>query len=120
MGLDNYTRVVYGWKVEGRKKVEKFEKELEKVNENYWDDYFDFLVTDSMCGDYIYFGARLVNEDAEDGEEVIINSKLIKEKTDEYHDFLKEHPKLDEFLQKQIGKTTTCKDPQLFVFQQIW
>jgi len=120
MGLDNYTRVVYGWKVEGSKKVEKFEKELEKVNEDYWDDYCDFLVTDSMCGEYIYFGAHLVNEDVEDSEEVIINSKLIKEKTDEYHGFLKEHPELDEFLQKQIGNLTTSKDPQLFVFQQIW
>ncbi len=120
MGLDNYTRSIYGWKVEGRNKVSKFEKELEKINENYWDDYCDFLVDDSMCGNYIYFGADLVNYDANEEEEVILNSKLIKEATNEYHNFLKDHPELDEFLKTQIGKNTTSKEPQLFIFQQIW
>lgn len=120
MGLDNYTRSIYGWKIEGRNKVEKFENELEKINENYWDDYIDFLVSDSMCGEYIFFGASLVNYDADEGGEEIINKQLIKEATDEYHDFLKEHPELDKFLQKQIGKLTTSKEPQLYIFQQIW
>ena len=120
MGLDNYTRSIYGWKIEGRNKVEKFEKALEKVNENYYDDYCDFFVDDTMCGEYIYFGADLVNYDADDGEEVILDSELVTNATKEYHDFLKEHPELDEFLQKQIGKLTTKKEPQLYVFQQIW
>jgi len=120
MGLDNITRVIYGWKVEGHNKVKKFENELEKINENYTEDYIDFLVDDTMCGEYIYFGADLVNYDADEGGEEVINKQLIKEATDDYHNFLKEHPELDEFLKTQIGKTTTSKNPQLFVFQQIW
>ena len=119
MGLDNYTRVVYGWKIEGSKNVEKFEKGLEKINENYYDDYFDFFVEDTMCGDYIFFGAHLVNYDVDEGGEEVINTKLINEATDEYHKFLKDYPELDEYLNKQIGKLTTSKDAQLYVFQQI-
>ena len=53
-------------------------------------------------------------------DEVIVDDKLIKESTDKYQNFLKEHPELDEFLTKQIGKLTTNKDPQMFIFQQIW
>ena len=120
MGLDNYTRSIYGWKVDGNDKVKKFENALEKINENFYEDYYDFFADDSMCGNYIYFGANLVNYDANEEEEVVLNSKLIKEATDEYHNFLKEHPELDKFLQKQIGKLTTSKEPQLFIFQQIW
>lgn len=120
MGLDNYTRTVYGWKIVGRKKVKEFENELEKINENYYDDYIDFFIDDYMCGEYIYFGAKLVRYDADEGGEVIINNELIKKKTDEYHKFLKDHPELDKFLQTQIGINTTSKEPQLYVFQQIW
>lgn len=120
MGLDNYTRSIYGWKIEGRENVHKFNTKLEKVNENYYDDYYDFLVEDTMCCEYIYFGVHLVNYDADEGGEVILTQQAIKKATDEYHNFLKEHPELDEFLKKQIGKTTTAKDPQLYIFQQIW
>ena len=120
MGLDNYTRVIYGWKIEGHKNVETFENGLEKINEDYYDDYFDFFTQDIMFGDYIFFGAHLVNYDANEEEEVILNSKLINKATDEYHKFLKDHPELDEYLDKQIGKLTTSKDAQLFIFQQIW
>jgi len=120
MGVDNFTRAIYGWKVEGSDKVKKFEKALEKVNSNYYDDYCDFFADDTMCGNYIYFGANLVYYDADEGGEAIINNELIKEATDEYHKFLDEHPELKEFLKKQIGKKTTSKEPQLFIFQQIW
>ena len=120
MGLDNYTKAIYGWKIEGSKNVRKIEDELEKINENYYDDYYNFFVDDIMCGKYIYFGAKLVSYNADEGGEVIINNKLIKESINVYHDFLKEHPELDEFLQKQIGVNTTLKEPQLYIFQQIW
>ena len=120
MGLDNFTRCIYGWKVEGRKNVKKFEDKLEKVNENYYDDYCDFLVTDTMCGEYIFFGAHLVYYDADEGGEVIVDDELIKQVTNKYKNFLKEHPELDKFLTEQIGKLTTSKDPQLYIFQQIW
>lgn len=120
MGLDNFTRSVYGWKIEGRENVQKFENELENINKNYWDDYINFLIIDSMCGDYVYFGVDLVKYDADEGNEVIVNQQLIKEATNDYYNFLKEHPELDECLQQQIGKTTTNIVPQLFIFQQIW
>ena len=120
MGLDNYTRTVYGWKIEGNKNVRNFEKELEKINENYYDDYCDFFVNDTMCGEYIYFGAKLARYYADEGGEVVINNELIKKKIDEYHNFLKDHSELDQFLQTQIGVNTTSKEPQLYIFQQIW
>ena len=49
MGLDNYTRIVYGWKIEGHKKIKEFEKELEKINKNYYDDYYDFFLFMIQC-----------------------------------------------------------------------
>ena len=118
--LDNRTRSIYGWKIEGRDKVNKFFKAIEKINKNYYDDYIDFLVNDGMCGEYIYFGANLVNYDANEGGEVVLHGDLITKAVGNYHKFLKEHQELDEFLKKQIGKTTTFKDPHVFVFQQIW
>lgn len=120
MGLINYTRVIYGWKIEGHKNVEKFENAIEKINKNFYEEYCDFFAVDPTCGNYIYFGADLVNCDANEEEEVILNSKLIKKATDEYHEMLKKHPELNEFLGKQIGKLTTSKDAQLYVFQQIY
>lgn len=120
MALDNYTRSIFGWKIEGRENVHKFQTKLEKENKNDYDDYCDFLVEDTMCGEYIYFGAHLVKYDADEGGEFILNQQVIKEATDEYYNFLKEHPELDKFLKKQIGKLTTSKEPQLFIFQQIW
>lgn len=120
MGLDNFTRSIYGWKIEGRENVQKFKKELENVNENYLYDYSDFLVTDCMHINYIYFGIHLVNYDTDEDDEVIVDEQLITEATNNYYNFLKDHPELDEFLQKQIGKTTTNKKPKLFIFQQIW
>ena len=33
MGLDNYTRSIFGWKIEGRENVHKFQTKLEKENE---------------------------------------------------------------------------------------
>lgn len=120
MGLDNNTRAIYGWKIEGRKNVKEFDNELEKINKNYCDDYCDFFIDDYMCGEYIYFGAKLVNYNADEGGEVIINNKLIEKASDEYYNFLKDHPELDKFLQTQIGINTTSKEPQLYVFQQIW
>lgn len=120
MGLDNYTRSIFGWKIEGRENVHKFASKLEKINKNYYDEYYNFLVEDTMCGEYIYFGADLVNYDANEENEIILDDELIKKATDDYYNFLKEHPELDKFLKKQIGKTTTFKEPKLFIFQQIW
>ena len=120
MGLDNYTKVIHGWKIKGRKKVKEFENELEKINENYYDDYCDFFIDDTMSGEYIYFGAKLANYNADEGGEVIINNELINKATSEYHSFLEEHPELDKFLQTQIGINTTEKESQLYIFQKIW
>lgn len=120
MGLDNFTRSIYGWKIEGCENVKRFEKEIEKINENYYDDYNNFLVIDYMCSSYIYFGADLVKYNAYEDNEVTVNQQLITKATNDYNNFLKEHPELDKYLQKQIGKTTTNIVPQLFIFQQIW
>lgn len=114
--IDNHTIVIYGWKIEGSDEVRKIGKKLEKVDEEYWDKFQNIMVDDTMCGNYLYFGAILVNYDAgEDPDPVVINSELITEATAEYNKIIEENPELKKVLKKYM-KTPA----QLFVFQHIW
>jgi len=114
--IDNYTIVIYGWKIEGSDEVRKVGKKLEKVDEEYWYTFQDIIVDDTMCGNYLYFGAILVNYDAgDDPESVVINSELITEATSKYNKIIEENPEL-----KKVLKKYTKTPAQLFVFQHIW
>ena len=114
--IDNHTIVIYGWKIEGSDEVRKIGKKLEKVDEEYWDKFQNIMVDDTMCGNYLYFGAILVNYDAgDDPEPVVINSELITEATSEYNKIIEEHPEL-----KKVLKKYTKTPAQLCVFQHIW
>lgn len=118
MGLDNHTTVIYGWKVEGRDKVSVFEEKLENINENWWDEFLDeVFISDSMMGNYIYFGAILVNYDVDWGYEgeVVIDDDLVKKCTANYNKFIKDNPEISKVLDEyKDGKA------QLYVFQHIW
>lgn len=114
--IDNYTIVIYGWEIEGNDEVRKIGKKLEKVNEEYLDKFQNIIIEDTMCGNYLYFGAILVNYDArEDPDPVVINSELITEATSEYNKIIEENPEL-----KKVLKKYTKTPAQLFVFQHIW
>lgn len=114
MGVDNMTKIVYGWKVEGYEQVETLKEKLEAINEDYYD--FDFFIEDTMCGNYFYFGAILGSYDAVwSPDEVIINDALSKRETNRYNRFIKDNPEIAKVLDE--FKTG---EPQLYVFQHIW
>lgn len=114
--IDNHTIVIYGWKIEGSDEVHKINKKLEKADEGYFDKFQNILIEDTMCGNYLYFGAILVDYDAgEDPDPVVINSELIESKTTEYNKMIEENPNI-----KKVFKKYTKEPAQLFVFQHIW
>lgn len=120
MGLDNFTKVIFGWKIEGKENAEKFQNDMDKLNEDWYDEYQDVISEDTMCGNYIFIGAELVSYDADEGGEEVINDKLIKKSTSTYNKFMNSHPEFNDIVKNYIGTLTTSKEPQLFVFQQIW
>ena len=54
MGLDNFKKIVYGWKVE-KEEAENLKNDLEVWDEDYYDQVQDVIVEDTMCGDYIFW-----------------------------------------------------------------
>ena len=112
--IDNNTVVLFGWKVTDNT-VEKLRNELEVWDENYFDKIQDIIIEDTMCGNYIYFGAILAQYNADEGGEVIMDSKLIKKATDVYNKKIKAEPELDKIFKKYAKKQA-----KLYVFQQIW
>lgn len=117
MGLDYRTVVIKGWKVADRDKVTALISELESWDEDYYDHMDGLMVEDTMCGNYFYFGALLVYQDAVEGEESIITDRLIKEKTKKWEDFIEKNPKFLEIV-KYVG--IHMGEPQIYVFQHIW
>lgn len=121
MGLDNYTKIVYGWKVSDEE-VQQIDKELNDICEDkYNKDIYDMgldscIVEDTMCGNYLYYGAILGSYDADEGGEVIINSKLVNKATSEYNNIMKLYPEIE----KVFKKYSKNEEPQLYVFQCIW
>lgn len=114
--IDNHTIVIYGWKIEGSDEVRKIVKKLEKIDEEHWDKFQNIMIDDTMCGNYLYFGAILVNYDAgENQDPVVINSELINGATSEYNKIIEENSEL-----KKVLKKYTKTPAQLFVFQHIW
>jgi len=114
--IDNHTIVIYGWKIEGSDEVRKINRKLEKINEEYWDKFQNIIIEDTMCGNYLYFGAILVNYDVEENpDHVVINSELIDKATSEYNKTIEEN-----FELKKAFKKYTKIPAQLFVFQHIW
>lgn len=125
MGLDNYTRVIYGWKVDG-KKVSNIVKEIETVcDEEYHDDIYNIIdgcyIEDTMCCEYFYFGALLGSIDVYDAEnggnmEITVTQELIDKATKKYNDMINKYPKID----KIFNKYTKKQKPQLYIMQNIW
>jgi hypothetical protein len=117
--LDYRCIAIYGWKISGTKNVTNFIHELEDIDENYFDSTFyqSLMIEDTMSGNYVYFGARLVYFDpTEDDNEVIINDELINKVTSKWNKFLEENPDYKKVINKWIGDDK----PQLYVFNHIW
>jgi hypothetical protein len=120
MGLDYRTVVMYGWKVSGRDKVHALIQELERYDEDYYDHMENVTVEDTMCGNYFYFGAKVVYQDATgDNTETIVTDELIKQKMEQWENYLKKYPKFQEIL-NYIGVDVDLTKPQMYVFQHIW
>lgn len=118
MSIDNHTIVIYGWKVEGKDKSSEFENACEEVDKDFWDKFLDeIFISDSMCGNYSYFGAILVDYDAEYGYEgeIVIDDALVKKCTAKYNKFIAENPELAKVFDKYKDG-----EPKLYVFQHIW
>ena len=125
MGLDNYTRVIYGWKITGND-VNNIQEEINDVCENiYHNDIYNIIdecyIDDTMCGEYFYFGALLGSIDVYDAEnggndEIIVNDKLINKAISKYNKMIKEYPEIDKIFRKYSKN----KKPQLYIMQNIW
>ena len=116
MGLDNYTTLIYGWLIEGRENVKKFNKDLEELDENYYDKVQNVIVDDPMCGEYIYFGAIVARYDAEqDDERYRIIDDLVENSTNKWNKFIEDNPGFKEVIEKYKDG-----DPKLYLFQNIW
>jgi len=120
MGLDNYTKVVYGWKITG-KSVKNITEDLEDVcNDEYDSDTYDilenFTTEDTMCGEYFYFGSVLICYDAKEGGCEILDDNLIKKKQKDWEEMLNKYPKIKEVFEYYKKD----KKPQIYVFQHIW
>lgn len=118
--IDYNTVVIYGWKVEDDV-CSQFENELDKICEEiYHKDKYDLgldtcLVSDTMCGNYIYFGILLGSYDSKENNEIIVNDKLLKEKSQIYNNKLNKYPEV-----KNIFEKYSKNNPQLYIFQNIW
>lgn len=112
--IDNYTSLIYGWKLTGEN-VDKFEKAMEEINEDWFDIGQNVVIKDNMCGKYIYFGAILAHYDSDEENELVIDNKLINKVTKAYNNFIKKNPDIDKIFKKfEKGK------PQLYLLQNIW
>lgn len=120
MSLDYRTVAIYGWKIEGSELVSRFIKELERYDEDYYDHMEGISQEDTMCGNYFYFGAKIVYQDAtEDNAETIVTDELIKKKMKLWEEYIEKYPKFKDILQ-YIGANVDLTKPQLYVFQHIW
>lgn len=111
---DNYTSLIYGWKITGEN-MDKFEKDMGEIHDDWIDDVQNVVIKDYMCGKYIYFGAILAHYDSDEESELIIDNKLINKATKSYNNFIKKNPDIDKIFNKYAkGK------PQLYLLQNIW
>ena len=120
MGLDNYTKVVYGWQITG-KSVKNITEDLEDIcydeyDSDIYDILEDFISEATMDEKYFYFGSVLVSCDAEEGGWDIIDDDLIKKKQKDLEEMLNKYPKIKEVFEYYKKD----KKPQIYVFQQIW
>ena len=115
MSLDNRTVAMYGWKVEGRDNVDKFQKDLEDWKKDYWNDIENFIIEDTMSWEYIYFGLELVYYNADEGGSEVITKKLIHDKFKYWNAYMEGNPALNEIFNKYKNG-----EPQLYIFNHIW
>lgn len=114
--IDRKVYIINGWSVFGDN-VAKMEQELYDIDEYYNDDIQDYFVYDTMCGEYIYFGAIIdsFNPD-EDPLCITIDEKSIYDADQKYKQFLEEYPHYAEIFKKYANN----QPPQVMVVLKTW
>ena len=114
--INSTTYLIKGWKVTGDKADDIYEKLNEICEEEYNSDICDILdgfhISDSMSGEYFYFGAILGSLDNDEGYagDIEITDKLIEEKFSKFDDMCEKYPK----IAKVFGKYAK-HEPKLYV-----
>ena len=114
--INSTTYLIKGWKVTGDKADDIYEKLSDVCEEEYNSDICDILdsfhISDSMSGEYFYFGAILGSLDNDDGydDDIEITDKLIEDKFSKFEDMCEKYPK----IARVLGKYAKC-EPKLYV-----
>lgn len=115
--IDRHTVILKGWKFTSNKL-----KEIDRILDEDMDAWGDndyildkFTVSDTMCGDYTYIGAVILNEDNDEEFEFTITEDIVNKKYEEFVKWQQENPKFWDLLRPY------CKgEPKLYCFNHIW
>ena len=121
--IDSYTYAIKGWKITGRDNVHTIYTELDDIcssvygKEDIYEILDSFIIEDSMCGEYLYFGAILnYFNNNENSTDFIINTKLIAEKVSKFNKMCKDYPEIKKMFDYSIENgLTEYKEEQLYI-----
>ena len=92
--IDRYVCLLKGWKITDREHIEEVKNVLEEVGyyDNVDNGLEDFIVDDTMCGNYIYFGTKALYQNAnEDWSGVEVNTNLFNNGWDKFKKWVNTH-----------------------------
>lgn len=110
--VDNFVKVIYGWKVP----TADIEKVKEQLVEEPNNDLENFIIYDCCAGNFLYIGAIIGSFDCDDNDgEILITSKFAGPKIDKFNTFMKKNENIYKVFKKYMRKQA-----QLYVVQQKW
>lgn len=110
--VDNFVKVIYGWKVP----TFDIEKVKEQLGEEPNNDLENFIIYDYCVGNFLYIGAIIGSFDCDDDDgEILITSKIAGPKISKFNTFIEKNEDI-----KKIFKKYMRKQAQLYVVQQKW
>jgi hypothetical protein len=110
--IDNYVKVIYGWKIPSVD-VDKVKDQLGEEIDEALDK---FMVYDFGQGLFLYIGAIIGEFNCDDDEgEILVTSKLAGPKIDKFNAFMKNNENIYKVFKKYMRKHA-----QLYVVQQKW
>lgn len=126
--IDSYTYAIKGWKITGRDNVHTIYNELDDIcssvygKEDIYEILDGFIIEDSMCGEYLYFGAILNHfNNNENSTDFIIDTKLIAEKVSKFNKMCKDYPEIKKMFDYSIENgLTEYKEEQLYITLHIY
>lgn len=110
--IDNYVKVIYGWKVPAT--------DIDNVKDQLGDEPNEalnkFMVYDYGCGNFLYIGAIIGEFNCdEDDAEILVTAKAAAPKIDKFNTFMKKNEDINKVFKKYMRKQA-----QLYVVQQKW